>query len=58
MANDLRDEHIYAEALEIIVPLAQNSHLEAQLILAEMYFRAEGLQKTATARCTGHVKHL
>lgn len=45
MANDLRKEHRYAEALEIIVPLAQNSHLEAQLILAEMYFRAEGLQK-------------
>ena len=45
MANDLRKEHRYAEALEIIIPLAQNSHLEAQLILAEMYFRAEGLQK-------------
>ena len=45
MANDLRKEQGYAEALEIIVPLAQKSHLEAQLILAEMYFSAEGLQK-------------
>ena len=45
MANDLRKEQRYAEALEIIVPLAQKPHLEAQLILAEMYFSAEGLQK-------------
>ena len=58
MANDLRKEQRYAEALKIIVPLAQKSHLEAQLILVEMYLRAEGLQKTVTARCTGHAKHL
>ena len=45
MANDLRKEQRYAEALEIIVPLAQKSHLEAQLILVEIYFSAEGLQK-------------
>lgn len=47
MANDLREEHRYAEALEIIVPLAQKDYLEAQLILAEMCFSAEGLQKNS-----------
>ena len=45
MVNNLREDNRYAEALEIIVPLARNNHLEAQLILAEMYFRAEGLKK-------------
>jgi TPR repeat protein len=45
MANDLREENRYAESLKIIVPLAQKDHLEAQLILAGMYFSAEGLQK-------------
>ena len=42
-ANILRDQNRYAEALEIIIPLARNKHLEAQIILAEMYFRAEGV---------------
>ena len=41
----LRDQNRYAEALEIIIPLARNKHLEAQMILAEMYFRAEGVLK-------------
>jgi len=45
MVNDLRHENRYAEALEIIVPLAKNDQIEAQLILAEMYFRAEGVKK-------------
>ena len=44
-ANYLRDEHRYVEVLEIIVPLAQKNHSEAQMILSELYFRAEGLQK-------------
>ena len=55
MANDLRKGHRFAEALEIIVPLTQKSHLVAQLILAEMCFRAEGLQKDSNrALCWAH----
>jgi len=41
----LRADKIFAEALEIIVPMANNKSVDAQLVLAEMYFGAQGLKK-------------
>jgi hypothetical protein len=41
----LRAEKRFAEVLEIIVPLANESNVAAQLVLAEMYYNARGLKK-------------
>jgi hypothetical protein len=47
IVNDHQTENRYGEALKIIVPLAQCDQIEAQPILAEMYFRAEGVKKNS-----------
>lgn len=43
--EDLRADKRFSEALEIIVPLANESNVAAQVVLAEMYFNAQGLKQ-------------
>jgi len=35
----------YSEALELLFPLAKSGDINAQLILAKMYFQGQGLEK-------------
>ena len=44
-AKTLRADKQFSEALEIIIPLAKENNPDAQIILADMYFRAEGLNQ-------------
>ena len=44
-AKTLRADKQFSEALEIIIPLAKDNNPDAQIILADMYFHAEGLNQ-------------